>query len=622
MADETKNIIIQAVDKTKPGFDSVKGGLKGIGNEGKATSTLLSNLLPAATIAGVVAGLKNMADTALAYGEAVDKVADITGLSAEKSSELVVQARHVGVAVETVANGMGILAKNIGDNNKAFDEYNIKTKTATGEMLPLEQVLAQIRQREAEMGEGMAATRMEMALFGKSGKELHDFLAANSDEMERVTQKAKELGLILDDLSKDNLEQAKRELNDYKMIQESLALNLSEEVIPNMIILEGWLVKIARAFNAITGAGAMREMAASSKALDAANKNTILSQLKLTVALHDQKKVSDEILAANVAYARENTKASEAEIQAIIKTGNFLVKKEEEGVVAKKKANKAKKDDTERTNIDETRITEKAGKAMSEEMERRNKKDRTTLVGGWRWALDQLRNQSGETAIDMGRYFISAFNTISDSLRGSIAGWVRGTKSVGDVFQTMIDSVKNAWINLIAEMITQWLTSKIAQGLPVALTTVGNAVGSAANAIAGRAGDFGGQLGEAVTEFATGKSSIRGEIGDAWNQLGKGDVGGALVSVGQGIADFFTGRWFAKGGIATQATAGVFGEKGREALIPLDDPQAKSMLAGVGGETHYHFHVGAFMGNKADALAFAKEVQKNLDVISRRNLTT
>ena len=57
---------------------------------------------------------------------------------------------------------------------------------------------------------------------------------------------------------------------------------------------------------------------------------------------------------------------------------------------------------------------------------------------------------------------------------------------------------------------------------------------------------------------------------------------GDVVSAGSDIADLFS--WFAAdGGIATQATPGVFGEKGAEAIIPLSNPSATKALSAAMG---------------------------------------
>jgi len=203
-------------------------------------------LLPAMSAAAVVAAMKSMSDQALKYADAVDKVSDITGVSAEQASKWVVQAQHVGTSSDTVANGMAILSRNLVQGSDDFERFGVAIRDkATKELLPLDQIIANVRQREKELGEGANSTAMEMALFGKSGKELHDFLSANNTEMAAVTEKAKGLGLILDDLAKDKAEETSRKLNDLQMVGQGLGGALNELVLPVVLDLAQAMLSLA-----------------------------------------------------------------------------------------------------------------------------------------------------------------------------------------------------------------------------------------------------------------------------------------------------------------------------------------------------------------------------------------
>lgn len=225
-------------------------------------------LLPALSTAAVVAALKQMSDSAMKYADAVDTVADITGTSAEKASEFVVQAQHVGTSAETVANAMSKLGMNLINGSAEFERFGIQIKDTNGELLPLDKVLANIRDRENELGDGMAATTMEMSLFGKSGKELHDFLSANNTEMAAVTEQARRLGLVLNEDTKNGAEQTRRKLNDLQMVGQGLGGALNELVLPavlelgrGMLVLAESVITAKNAFGDwLTGFHKMKEL--------------------------------------------------------------------------------------------------------------------------------------------------------------------------------------------------------------------------------------------------------------------------------------------------------------------------------------------------------------------------
>src|SRR6202011_4422691 len=66
------------------------------------------------------------------------------------------------------------------------------------------------------------------------------------------------------------------------------------------------------------------------------------------------------------------------------------------------------------------------------------------------------------------------------------------------------------------------------------------------------------------------------------NTTGQGSKTGSTVGI----------QHFAAGGLVMGPTIGLMGEAGREAVIPLDHPQAKQQMgaAGMGG-THFHINV-------------------------------
>ncbi len=137
------------------------------------------------------------------------------------------------------------------------------------------------------------------------------------------------------------------------------------------------------------------------------------------------------------------------------------------------------------------------------------------------------------------------------------AGW-------SDLGQTIESLLSTAWNDIVSTAITAWddLESTIAG----VWTTIESDIDTAYNDIVGIINKIVGAIDSAI-------SAMKSLLG----MSGGGSTTGAQGSVNIAMANN------AVGGIATQATAGIFGEAGDEALIPLDDPQAMSMLGGAFG---------------------------------------
>lgn len=219
------------------GFEDVQKETKKTQDSTKKLQDAFKGLLPALGAAAIVAAMKKMSDSAMQYALAVDSVNDITGAGSVQSSKWVAQAQYVGVSAQAVANGMAILGKNMVANQTIFERHGVAIKDNNGQLLSLEQVLGNVRDRAREMGNGAQKTALEMELMGRSGKELDDFLMATNEEMEGVARQAEKLGLVLDDVTLNSIEAQKREMNKLAMVGQSLGMELNKTLIPTINVL-------------------------------------------------------------------------------------------------------------------------------------------------------------------------------------------------------------------------------------------------------------------------------------------------------------------------------------------------------------------------------------------------
>lgn len=95
----------------------------------------------------------------------------------------------------------------------------------------------------------------------------------------------------------------------------------------------------------------------------------------------------------------------------------------------------------------------------------------------------------------------------------------------------------------------------------------------------------------------------------------------AVVTAGLVNVSKIVGVQLAEGGIVMPRSGGTLatiGEAGSpEAVIPLNDPRAMSMMGGTKGGTTIVIQAGAFMGDQGTAKRFAKMIDKELFSLSR-----
>jgi hypothetical protein len=131
----------------------------------------------------------------------------VTGLAAEDASRLADAGNQLGISVNSLNIGFGLLAKNLVNGSTNFDKYNIATQDAQGNTLPFLDVLGNISDKFATLKPGADQAAFAMNVFGRSGKTLIPILQRGSDGLQELYDKAQAAGLVM---GQDTLDAAKR----------------------------------------------------------------------------------------------------------------------------------------------------------------------------------------------------------------------------------------------------------------------------------------------------------------------------------------------------------------------------------------------------------------------------
>ena len=130
----------------------------------------------------------------------------VTGLSAEAASGLGAASKTLGISVDQLNVGFGLLSKNMVNAAPNLTKYGIAVRDANGELLPFEEVLGRVQDKFATLQPGAAQAAFAMNVFGRSGKALIPILARGRDGLEELTDAAVAAGLVM---SEQDLEAAK-----------------------------------------------------------------------------------------------------------------------------------------------------------------------------------------------------------------------------------------------------------------------------------------------------------------------------------------------------------------------------------------------------------------------------
>lgn len=249
MASNRAQILISAVDQTKTAFDTIKRGLGGLTDTAKSVNGVLANLGVGVSLAGIGAMIKSSIDSA----DALDEMAQRTGIAVESLSLLVPAAELSAVSTEKFEAGLkklatGMLEAATGSEASAqkFGALGVAVQNQDGTLRDSEQVLLDLADRFKAMPDGAEKAALAVDIFGKAGAEMIPFLNQGRDGIGALKQEAAELGL---QLSADTAAQAGNfndALDKLKLATQSIGNQIIASLLPALNDMAGGMVESAK----------------------------------------------------------------------------------------------------------------------------------------------------------------------------------------------------------------------------------------------------------------------------------------------------------------------------------------------------------------------------------------
>lgn len=242
MSNNVVDIVVQLTDK------NAKAGLEKIAATSKGTVAELSKLKNEMFAIGASAGLaglgSKLAKEALAWNLSVKKMQSLTGATAEQASTFLSVANYMGVATDVSTVAFAKFAKAVSNAQDKMQVASAEGKLATDMFSRLGvsidqiegkntlEVFKIIQDRLRNMKDGAEKTRVEMELFGKTGYQLHGMLNMSADAMKQVEDRARAMGLVIDDEAAKKSAAFNRQLKDMEQTGKRLAIMIGQELLP------------------------------------------------------------------------------------------------------------------------------------------------------------------------------------------------------------------------------------------------------------------------------------------------------------------------------------------------------------------------------------------------------
>lgn len=189
-------------ETTEKGKKSSSSFVEGLGNVVKTGAKMATAVVGATTAA--VTGLTAMATKTADTADTFDKASLRTGLQVEELQRLNYAAGQSGVEMSVLEKSAKKLNDRLGEVSEGnsttigmFDKLGVAVKDSNGNMKSSTEVYDEVLMKLADMGDTAEATAIGTDLFGKAFTDMKPLLAAGSEGIEELKNRADELGIVM-----------------------------------------------------------------------------------------------------------------------------------------------------------------------------------------------------------------------------------------------------------------------------------------------------------------------------------------------------------------------------------------------------------------------------------------
>ena len=209
-------------------------------------------------------GFEQLIAGAAKFDLEAEKMARIMNGNAEAGSAWVAMAKIAGVEAQRMEMSFGHLSNIIQMNNGALGRLGIASQTATGQLLPLSEVINNTADWFQKNAGASNEAGVAMELFGRSGQSLLPILEQGRAGIAKNTEELKKLGFVMDQETLQRNAAFARSLEEAKLAAEGLFLKLGNALLPgiaalgqaianNIPLMDAWIAAINRAISYVIG---------------------------------------------------------------------------------------------------------------------------------------------------------------------------------------------------------------------------------------------------------------------------------------------------------------------------------------------------------------------------------
>jgi len=242
----------QSLKRIESAGERASGGLKGLGRQAELLRTGIRTLGGALIGVTTVGGLAALVDRSISAADAIGKTADKIGVGVEALQELRFAAKASGVEQQTLDMALqrftrraAEAAQGTGEAKDALAQMGIALRDQSGNLRRSEDLLVDVADAFARIEDPAERVRLAFKLFDSEGVALVNLLRGGSDALEEMRERARDLGIVLDEHLVRDAERARTELDTLSQVISANLTRAALEAAPVIADLSSWLADVA-----------------------------------------------------------------------------------------------------------------------------------------------------------------------------------------------------------------------------------------------------------------------------------------------------------------------------------------------------------------------------------------
>ena len=273
MAQQMRTAMQNMQQSARSGMNGVRSSIVSAMGSIRSSVASMKNTIGAAGIA-IVGVFGTSTHAAIEYQKALAGLSRTSGMSIAASSELAFAASQVGLSTADLTKNIGFLSRSLAnlerDTDNAgniFNRFGIDVHDANGQLLPTNDIIGVVADRFKSMPDGVQKTALAMSVFGREGRAMIPMLNQGREGLEKMGQKAKDLGLVFGNVSA--LKSYISAQRQWDATLKSLQIQIGNSVLPVLTSFSKAITNLLQAFNRI----------------DPETRNAIITATSLTAAV-------------------------------------------------------------------------------------------------------------------------------------------------------------------------------------------------------------------------------------------------------------------------------------------------------------------------------------------------